>query len=187
MIKQKLLIFSSILALGSLSAIANAQNQIKDADSITKDLIINPGITVPTRSVGTINSRGIKIVPVSADQQNEGTGRTALSVEFNHDSASLTQNARLQLDQLAQALASKNLNEYTFRIIGHTDATGSDEYNMGLSERRAFSVVKYLNDIHRVSGDRLYAAGKGETELADPDNPGSGVNRRVEVRNLGAQ
>ncbi len=186
MIKQKLSRSGAILLLGACVTIANAENSMKDGDSITKDLIIDPKVTADKRTADTAD-RGIEIVPVSAGQQNIGTGRTALSVEFNHDSDSLTQNARRQLDQLAQALTGKDLNDYTFEIIGHTDATGSDKYNMSLSKRRAFSVVKYLNDIHRVSGDRLSAAGKGETDLADPYNPESGINRRVEVRNLGIQ
>ncbi len=180
-----------IIALSISASIVNAESKIKGADSITKDLIIeqkpaatgdsNWGATPVTRT------RGIKIIPISVDQVNTGSGRTALSVEFSYDSAVLTQNAKLQLDQLAQALYSKDLNDHAFEVIGHTDATGSDEYNMGLSKRRAFSVVQYLNGTHKVRADRLYAAGRGERELADPQNPANGVNRRVEIWNLGTQ
>lgn len=191
MLTKTISLFSiATLILGMGSAMVNAETKFKNADSITKDLIIEPSSVTPGNSgygMQPIKTRGVKIVPVRIDQQNLGAGQTALSVEFAYDSDLLTQNAKWQLDELAQALHSKALNDNTFQIIGHTDATGSDEYNMDLSTRRAYSVVRYLNGTHRVKPGRLYAQGKGETELVDPQHPASGVNRRVEVRNLGNQ
>jgi outer membrane protein OmpA-like peptidoglycan-associated protein len=67
-------------------------------------------------------------------------------------------------------------------IVGHTDATGSDSYNMGLSERRATSAQNFLVG-EGVAPSRLRSAGRGETEpIASNDNEaGMAQNRRVEV------
>jgi outer membrane protein OmpA-like peptidoglycan-associated protein len=67
-------------------------------------------------------------------------------------------------------------------IVGHTDATGSDSYNQGLSERRARSAQSFLVGEGVVAG-RLRSAGRGESEpIASNDNEsGQAQNRRVEI------
>ncbi|MEM8937633.1 MAG: OmpA family protein [Pseudomonadota bacterium] len=77
------------------------------------------------------------------------------------------------------------LNEYdktTISVYGHADATGSDEYNMGLSQRRAMSVSNYLAG-QGVIGGRLNAVGFGETRPVADNATASGrtLNRRVEI------
>ncbi len=77
------------------------------------------------------------------------------------------------------------LNEYNktlINIYGHTDNVGSNEYNQGLSERRAQSVAQYLIS-HQVLPDRIAAVGFGETRpIASNDTPeGRQQNRRVEL------
>lgn len=111
----------------------------------------------------------------------------ALEVRFNFDSATLTPQAREVLTQLAAALKAPALAGSTFLIEGHTDAVGSDGYNQNLSARRAAAVRNFLTGKHDVAASRLVVAGRGETDLLDPNQPASGVNRRVEVGNLGSQ
>lgn len=67
-------------------------------------------------------------------------------------------------------------------IVGHTDATGSDSYNQGLSERRARAAQNYLVG-EGVAPGRLRSAGRGETEpIASNDTEaGQAQNRRVEI------
>src|SRR5262249_1815832 len=62
--------------------------------------------------------------------------------EFNSDQ--LTQAAKENLDQFAKAIKDPRLAGSKFEIDGHTDAVGPEEYNQGLSERRAEAVVSYL-------------------------------------------
>lgn len=107
-----------------------------------------------------------------------------LKVNFEFDSAELTPEARSQLDELARAMKSEPLRTFGFEIGGHTDAAGSEVYNEWLSQQRADSVATYLSEQHGIEADRLQSLGHGERELADWDNPMSGVNRRVEVRTL---
>ena len=107
-----------------------------------------------------------------------------LKVHFDFDSAEITPEARAQLDELGQVLQREALRSYRFRISGHTDAVGSDQYNEWLSQQRASAVTSYLMDQHEVERDRLEAIGMGEQELIDADDPRSWANRRVEVRTI---
>lgn len=107
-----------------------------------------------------------------------------LKITFGFDSAELTPQARAQLDELGRAMRSDPLRTFGFRISGHTDAAGSEAYNEWLSQERAESVTSYLAEEHGIDTERLEPLGFGERELADWDNPMSGVNRRVEVRTL---
>jgi outer membrane protein OmpA-like peptidoglycan-associated protein len=103
------------------------------------------------------------------------------TVTFEFNSATLTEQGKLQLDELAAALAEGRLSERTVRIKGHTDSIGSDSYNMALSDRRAASARNYLVEVHQLSSEQLEAIGYGETEPL-PDRPTTAAGqRRVEV------
>ena len=67
-------------------------------------------------------------------------------------------------------------------IIGHTDSTGSEQYNQSLSERRAAAVTNYLVS-QGVSRDRLRTLGRGESEpiASNATREGQRKNRRVEI------
>jgi outer membrane protein OmpA-like peptidoglycan-associated protein len=67
-------------------------------------------------------------------------------------------------------------------IVGHTDATGSEDHNQALSERRARAAATYLGR-QGVSSARLRSLGRGETEaIASNDTAdGRSANRRVEI------
>jgi outer membrane protein OmpA-like peptidoglycan-associated protein len=97
--------------------------------------------------------------------------------EFNSDQ--LTQAARENLDQFAKAIKDPRLAGSKFEIDGHTDAVGPEEYNQGLSERRADSVVSYLAS-DGIDKSLLVAKGFGKNKprVANPYSP---ENRRVET------
>ena len=67
-------------------------------------------------------------------------------------------------------------------VAGHTDSTGSESYNQGLSERRAGSVASYLRS-QRITDQRMITIGLGETmPVADnSSDAGRQTNRRVEI------
>lgn len=104
-----------------------------------------------------------------------------LTVFFAFDSDRLLPEAVPQLDALAAALRSPELESHGFLIGGHTDAKGTAAYNQSLSERRALAVVEHLVRRGGVSPTRLVAYGWGEERLKLPSDPLSGANRRVEV------
>ncbi|WP_421762250.1 OmpA family protein [Devosia sp.] len=109
----------------------------------------------------------------------------SMRVQFAYDSDELENEAVLTLKALGAALRDPRLKEYRFEIIGHTDAKGSDAYNLSLSERRAQAVVEHLVFFHHVDRDRLVAIGKGETDPVNPADPEAAENRRVEIVNIG--
>lgn len=111
--------------------------------------------------------------------------RLQLQVNFAFGSDELTGEATAQLDELAQAFNDPVLEDERFILIGHTDAVGTAEANSDLSRRRAASVEQYLVEVRGVAPDRLRARGCGESVLADPGDPRSPRNRRVEIVNAG--
>jgi OOP family OmpA-OmpF porin len=105
-----------------------------------------------------------------------------LLVNFEFNSDKLTQAAKENLDQFAKALMDPRLKGQNFEIDGHTDATGPELYNLGLSERRASSVVAYLASQGLDAATlRAKGFGKAKPRVADPF---SAENRRVETHLL---
>jgi outer membrane protein OmpA-like peptidoglycan-associated protein len=102
-----------------------------------------------------------------------------LLVNFDFNSDRLTPAAKDNLSQFAKALQDPRLKGEKFEIDGHTDATGTEVYNQGLSERRANSVVSYLT-LQGLDPSALIPKGFGKTRprVADPYSP---ENRRVET------
>jgi outer membrane protein OmpA-like peptidoglycan-associated protein len=109
-----------------------------------------------------------------------------LHIPFEYDSDKLTTEALLILKRLGAALKDSRLNGYRFKIAGHTDAKGSIEYNQKLSERRAAAVRNYLVFQYDLEADRIETMGYGKSQLVDPSRPEDGINRRVQVINIGS-
>jgi outer membrane protein OmpA-like peptidoglycan-associated protein len=101
-------------------------------------------------------------------------------INFDLDSANLTPQAKQNLDEFAKALANDQLASARFVVEGYTDARGSEQYNLGLSERRAEAVTKFLYE-RGVSQEKVEAVGMGEAKPRVSD-PLDAVNRRVEMR-----
>lgn len=127
------------------------------------------------------------LTELNATQQEDGSILVALpgDVLFDFDKSYIRADAKPVLDQLVTVLI--NYESPEVEISGHTDSKGSDEYNQGLSERRADSVSDYLAD-HGVDEFNLTTIGKGESEPVAPNETADGqddpegrqANRRVE-------
>lgn len=102
------------------------------------------------------------------------------NILFELNSSYLTDAAHEKLQGLAGALAKHPYSN--IRIGGHTDDTGTDEYNEWLSERRAESVKTYMQSLG-IPAERMETKGYGESSpVAGNDTPeGQARNRRVEV------
>ena len=108
-----------------------------------------------------------------------------IKVEFNEkilfafSKSDLGDSAKKNLDNLATIL--KNNPNTNIEIQGHTDSRGTEEYNMGLSLRRANAVRDFLNS-QGIAASRMTVKGYGETAPAySNDTPeGMAQNRRVE-------
>jgi outer membrane protein OmpA-like peptidoglycan-associated protein len=100
-------------------------------------------------------------------------------ITFELGSDRLSPQARENLAEFARALKGDRLGNTTFNIDGHTDARGSDSFNLDLSNRRAEAVVSYLESLG-IPRDRLQAQGHGESSPRTED-PFAAINRRVEA------
>ncbi|HEX2447217.1 MAG TPA: OmpA family protein [Methyloceanibacter sp.] len=107
-----------------------------------------------------------------------------LEVFFNFDSSEITPEALPILKKLGEALSDEKLKGSVFLVAGHTDAKGSDAYNLSLSDARAKSVQTFLIENFKLDPKQLVALGFGEEQLKNRDNPFSGENRRVQVVNM---
>ncbi len=108
-----------------------------------------------------------------------------LEVNFKFNSAVLTTDASIILDQLGQALNKPKLASFRFQVAGHTDGVGGDAFNQVLSEKRASAVRDYLVLHHGITAERLEVSGYGKSRLKDPGHPDASANRRVQVTNIG--
>jgi outer membrane protein OmpA-like peptidoglycan-associated protein len=106
-----------------------------------------------------------------------------LNIQFAFDSADILPESQPILEQLAIALQMPNLAKERFTIEGHTDARGTEEYNLQLSLRRADTVVRYLAS-KGIDETRLVPEGKGFSLLANPLNPLAPENRRVRIHGI---
>jgi outer membrane protein OmpA-like peptidoglycan-associated protein len=139
-------------------------------------------------------TRGIHVGPAAvapgrpAPVEAESRPAVSLTVLFATGSAQLTPQAMQVLDNLGQALSNASLVNYRFRIEGHTDTVGSNEYNQDLSQRRAEAVVQYLAGRFHLDPARVQAVGFGKEGLLvpTPDQTPEPRNRRVQVVNLGS-
>ncbi len=83
------------------------------------------------------------------------------------------------LDMVGAALSSEQLKGRSFEVQGHTDAKGSEAYNLALSKRRAESVKRYLTTVAGIDTGRLGLVPMGESDLLYADAPDNPKNGRV--------
>jgi len=108
-----------------------------------------------------------------------------LTIYFDFNSAEVGARAVPTLVELGKALTSDALKETRFLLAGHTDAKGSNAYNLRLSQRRADAIRSFLATRFGVDERRLLSVGYGEEQLKDTGNPFADENRRVQVVNFG--
>jgi len=103
---------------------------------------------------------------------------------FEHDRAELTPKAKAwldeQIDGYKRAADRERIAE--IRVIGHTDSTGTEEYNQALSERRAAAVARYLAE-NGIPERLIVVEGRGTSQAiaSNATKAGRAQNRRVEI------
>lgn len=110
------------------------------------------------------------------------TTLAAGDLQFGLEKAEIGDETKATLDALAARLKEDNQNVY-LEIQGHTDTSGSEEYNLKLGEERAEAVSRYLNMEHGLPLHRMATISYGESAPAfDNDTrEGRAQNRRVVV------
>lgn len=103
------------------------------------------------------------------------------NVFYEYNSWELIERSRIELDKVVQMMQENPT--LKIEIGGHTDNTGTPEYNLGLSDRRAASVTDYLSS-HGISAERMTAHGYGLTQpvATNETEEGRATNRRTELK-----
>ena len=162
------------LALAAITSSASAQTVVHYREGQSVD---------PQQVAQILNTRVVKTRSLRLLDQpgNEAANPKALSlpIHFAFDSAKVESSARPQLDALAAGIKMLPQTQ-TVVVEGHTDAVGSDTYNLQLSQRRAAAVKDYLVSVHGIAAGRLKDVGFGEYRPIEGADPLSAENRRVQ-------
>lgn len=124
-----------------------------------------------TRPGATVDANGCEIV--------ENLTIDLVEDEFDFDSARLKPGMKSALADLAEKIKASSGHE-TVTVVGHTDSSGPESYNMGLSERRAKAVAAFLENL---GIDGITTKGMGESQPVSDNSTSEGraKNRRVEI------
>ena len=114
----------------------------------------------------------------------ENTVPLELNIPFDFNSAELTKAAKLQLDELGEAMQTEVLYGISIKLAGHSDERGDADYNLRLSQKRVESAKNYLMRNYYIQGSQIYEIGYGESKPIIKNAKTEAeyaVNRRLEI------
>ncbi len=166
----RLLSLIGLLAAASpaIAAETYSANDIVKFFEQQKQMMVTRGICVGTDT------------ECAAEEIKDQASAFDLLINFEKNSAKLTGSARSNLIEFSIALKNPKLESLKFAVDGFTDASGNDDHNQSLSQKRAESVVSFLSGLG-VEEAALVPRGWGETNFRS-DNELDPLNRRVETR-----
>jgi outer membrane protein OmpA-like peptidoglycan-associated protein len=130
-------------------------------------------------------SRASRINRAPLSEQLGNLAQLTIAIQFDLNSARIRPNSFQAIGLMADALYHPYLQGYCFLIVGHTDATGSREYNLKLSQQRADAIQEALINPFGIHRTRIGAVGLGEEQLLNRSHPEAAENRRVQLINIG--
>jgi OmpA-OmpF porin, OOP family len=158
---------------GTAATAANTAAQAADRKADTA----NQGVQTANNRINTLEGRLNNLGP--NDNYTESDKQV---VTFPFNSAVLNAQAKSTLDKVASGVGNTG---YMVELQGYTDARGSEQFNIGLSQRRAEAVERYLVTkkipLFRIS---IVGLGKDDPVADNKNEQGRAQNRRVEVRVL---
>lgn len=168
-----------VIPLGAKAAAAPKPAACVDSDG---DGVCDTADLCPETPKGTpVDAKGCPVEKSAKGDPNQKFD----DVHFAFDKSELTDYAKALLDSASGVIKdlSKSYPELKVDVSGHTDWTGTDGYNQGLSERRANTVKEYLLR-KGVDGARISTQAYGETrpKATNETDEGRALNRRTEVR-----
>lgn len=200
----KAMTLSAVLSMTASLALAGDNNlttgQILDAlkpKPVTRGLSVGPQADTTAQAkeqakeasfLNTVRNRSTRSLSTGEREQIAELAATKpkidLEIQFDYNSADIAKTSVPAVQALGKALSDPALKGSTFVVAGHTDAIGGEEYNQGLSERRADTIKKYLVQNYGLNGTDLVTVGYGKTKLKDTANGADPINRRVQVVNM---
>jgi outer membrane protein OmpA-like peptidoglycan-associated protein len=139
----------------------------------------------PDRAQAPRPTGDVDVAAAEADDQPGSGDAFAFQICFAYDSTEILPESRSYLDSVGAMLRLPEVRGKKVVIVGHADASGSEQYNQALSERRAATVRTYLTSRFGIGADRLEAQGEGETDPLAGTDPYAAKNRRVEFHAAG--
>lgn len=140
--------------------------------------------TVKTRSISFGKAKMPEPTMAQAQAQAEVAGQEqssiGLPIKFGYNSTRILPESVPFLNEVGKMLGMAEYAGEKLMIEGHTDASGAEDYNQSLSERRAQEVKAYLMNNYNIAGNRLFVSGRGENKPLPGVNPFAAVNRRVQ-------
>lgn len=180
---RRSLLVPLLLSLLAATAVAQDVRQYRAGDSVDPQevaaILGQPAMKM--RSLRLLDDSPSAKAATVTEPAAKTSGELSLPVQFAFDSAEILPGARRQLDAVAEGIRLLP-NGKPVLIQGHTDATGSDQYNDSLSQRRAHAVKQYLVASHGIDPARLRAVGRGEHAPLPGQDPFAAENRRVQFR-----
>jgi len=178
-------LFVGFTAFAPLQAAAQANDELTAEELIalfnaqkTRGLVIAPAseATAATNSTGEIIVPTVEYVEIAKEEQ------VNIRVSFDFDSAALREDQISKLVVLCEVMAT--IDVQVFRIVGHTDSSGSASYNERLSLLRAEEVKRYMVNKCGLPESKFRAVGVGEQFPYNESDPSADENRRVEFQAL---
>jgi outer membrane protein OmpA-like peptidoglycan-associated protein len=175
------------------SSTTNAPIKLTSADLVNS----LQGVEAPATSISAAQLRQLAAQSIADPARKERVNRTpmfgqldqlaqfTIAVQFDFNSARIRPDSFRAVGLMADALYSPYLQGYKFLIVGHTDAKGSREYNLKLSQQRADAIREALMDPFGIPASRIEAVGLGEEQLLNSAKPDAAENRRVQLINIG--
>ena len=160
------------LSYRSLQYKMNIISSYKIYDSITKEEVERDRRELE-ENLNNENNITVETVP-------EGLVLRLGEILFDTDSFTLKSESKETIDNIIEAI-KKTYPDREIIVRGHTDNTGSEEYNKNLSERRAKTVADYI--LPNLNHDKLSYSGFGDKEPIAPNDTAEGrsKNRRVDI------
>jgi len=186
---------AGLAVAGDTVSAAKIVDALKPKPGATRGLSTGPQQSVDaavqakeTGFVNTLRNRKTRSLSLGEREQIAEIAATKpkvdLEIQFDYNSANISKTSIGAVQELGKALSNPSLKGSTFVVAGHTDAVGSEPYNLDLSERRADTIKHYLVEKYGIAGKDLVTVGYGKTKLKDVGNPTAPVNRRVQVVNM---
>jgi outer membrane protein OmpA-like peptidoglycan-associated protein len=150
------------------------EDNIPSSEEIAKSLMG----TAPDKSKveGKSRSLGFGIVKT---KKNEPIS-FSFPIKFDYNSSTLNPNSLAHLKKLGTALNLGKMVDKKIMIVGHTDGSGSKDYNLDLSRKRSKSVKEFLVSNYQIDPTRIKTSGKGESDTLPGKPRNAPTNRRVE-------
>ncbi|NOQ13445.1 MAG: OmpA family protein [Methyloprofundus sp.] len=103
-----------------------------------------------------------------------------LPIKFDYNSSTLNAESLVYLKQLGTMLNLEKMANKKIMIVGHTDTTGPETYNLDLSKKRSQAVKEFLVSNYQIDPARIETTGQGESNTLSGKSGSAAINRRVE-------